>query len=174
LLLTEYDVQLLNLVYSIIALHGPFYGTGMHFRDITRSDAAIALRDWYICEVLIGPLSGLVRTSVGIFLLQITPVNIYRIIIYSNLVVVWIMSFVFLFTTMFQCSPVPFFWERVLGLAGTCLDDSVIPNMAIAQSVVNGISDLVLAILPIFLLWNIQMKRQRKVSVAVLLSLGIL
>jgi hypothetical protein len=79
------------------------------------------------------------------------------------------------FTLLFQCIPIQYFWKRVyLTTPGTCLSNNVEAGMAYTQAILSAISDFILGALPIWIVWNVQMPRRLKVSVAALLGIGIL
>lgn len=115
-----------------------------------------------------------VRLSIAVFLLRICVKSIYKIIIYATLGMVIAYSIFYCFLVIFQCSPVSFFWGQYEGMAGSCIGPAIIPNASIVHSVVNFIADWVFCLLPIALIWNLQMNMRTKVSVATLLSLGLL
>ena len=57
---------------------------------------------------------------------------------------------------------------------GSCIDKDSIPDAAIAHSVVSFLGDWILGLMPIVLLWDLQMNLRTKVSVIIVLSLGLL
>jgi hypothetical protein len=86
-----------------------------------------------------------------------------------------VFSIAIIFVFAFQCQPSSFFWTRFLGNEnGTCLPPVVIADMTYAHGAITTWSDWTLGILPIFLVWNLNMNPRTKVSVALILSLGAL
>jgi hypothetical protein len=83
-------------------------------------------------------------------------------------------SIAFLFVIIFQCYPVSYFWTRFLGESGTCIPATVVADMTYAHAAIITWSDWTLGILPIFLVWNLNMNPRTKVSVALILGLGAL
>ncbi|KAH8424263.1 uncharacterized protein LDX57_013057 [Aspergillus melleus] len=76
-----------------------------------------------------------------------------------------------------QCQPVEYFWHRAkayLGanVTGTCLDVDYLIAIAYLYSVVATICDFILGLLPIALVWNLQMNMRTKAALAGILSLG--
>lgn len=120
-----------------------------------------------------GPVSAMVRTSVALFLLRVSVERVHRWIIITNLTIYWIISAVFLTFVTFQCNPPNYFYDQVLGLKGSCMDIDVIPNVTIVHSVIGAVCDIVFALLPIAMLWNVQLNKRAKVVVAVLLGMGM-
>ncbi len=91
-----------------------------------------------------------------------------------SLALVWLITFVFFFVTLFQCSPPSHFWEQVFQKPGSCGNQDVVPATGIALSVVNAVCDFVLALLPITMIWDVQLNMRTKLTVAALLSMGVL
>ena len=149
-------------------------GTGKHVGSISLEEGELSLRAWYICEVMYSPITVLVRTSICLSLLRIATRPLYRWIIYVNLIVVWIISLVFCFIMVFQCSPISHFWEQLEGKPGQCINPNIVPDATVAHSCVSAVSDWIIGLLPIALLWNVQLNRRTKATVAILLSMGML
>jgi hypothetical protein len=149
-------------------------GTGKHVTQFTIPEAVISLRAWYLCEVLYSPITVAIRTSICVFLLRIATNKVHRWILYVNLGVIWIVSIAFFFVMALQCDPPNYFWEQLLGAKGKCIDINVVPDATIAHSIISALSDWVVGLLPIALLWNVQLNRRTKVTVALLLSMGVM
>lgn len=80
----------------------------------------------------------------------------------------------YFFLIIFQCSPVSFFWGQYEGDTGICINPAAVPNASIAHSVLSFTADWILGLLPIFLIYDLQMNLRTKISVAGVLSLGLL
>ncbi|KAG7142001.1 hypothetical protein HYQ45_018794 [Verticillium longisporum] len=166
--------KLIYLVYGAVALDGIRNGaTGKSLAELKIDDAAVSLRAWYICEVLYAPTTLAIRASVCVLLLRLASNKIHRWIIWINLAVVSVVSIAFFFLLVFQCSPVHFFWRQLYGIQGTCIDRNIVPYATIAHSVISALSDWCLGLLPIALLWNVDINRRTKVIIAILLSMGM-
>ncbi|RYP48653.1 hypothetical protein DL768_005497 [Monosporascus sp. mg162] len=86
-----------------------------------------------------------------------------------------------MFTTMnliaglyiiFQCSPVSAAWDtQVIENGGKCNDAHILADIYYATTAVNIVTDWVTAFMPIPILWNVQMNRNSKASVAFILGL---
>lgn len=83
-----------------------------------------------------------------------------------------IVGFLFFFFSIFQCKPVDFFWDRTTK-QGTCLDPDILLGIVYLYTVMAAISDFTLGLLPIFMIWNLQMRLRTKFSLAIILGLGI-
>jgi hypothetical protein len=151
-------------------------GTGKHTSELTADGVAIALRAWYLCEVLYAPISALIRTSIALFLLRLVVVKWHIWIIRINLVVIWVISLVYFFLMTLQCRPPSYFWEgpsQKPGAIGSCMDHNIVPTATVAHSIISAMSDWVLGLLPVAILWNVTLNRRTKAGVALLLSMGL-
>jgi hypothetical protein len=153
---------------------GVHYGTGQHTAGIPPDDLPIALKNWWACEPLYVFTGMFLKASIAVFLLRLCVVEIQRYIIYAVVGLTQIYSVVFFFIFVFQCSPSSYFWTRFAPVPGVgyCIDASIPTNFFIGYSAIACLTDWTLALLPIFLVKNLQMNKQTKISVALILSVG--
>lgn len=98
----------------------------------------------------------------------------------SQLVVIWVVIVTFgvftlyyLFLMILQCHPLSYFWTQYgHGNTGACIPPVVILVSTYAHAGLSTIADWTLGILPIFLVWNLNMNPRTKLSVALILALG--
>jgi hypothetical protein len=145
----------------------------------TPDNIAGALRNLLIAESFFCIACTLLRVSIGLQLWIIIRTQhrrqTQRYIIFSVVSVIAVFGIAWFFTLLFQCRPIQYFWRRVYETTpGTCLSNNVEAGMAYTQAILCAISDLVLGALPIWIVWDIQMPRRLKVSVAALLGIGVL
>ncbi|KAI5923013.1 hypothetical protein F4810DRAFT_234277 [Camillea tinctor] len=111
-----------------------------------------------------------VKISIGLVLLRINIRRSITIILIILMVFVTISTLVIVLILVLQCRPLSLYW----GVGkGTCLNWETIIQTAIALSVCGIISQCLLSLLPIPMLWNVQISRFEKVSISALLGLGI-
>jgi len=89
-------------------------------------------------------------------------------IVVSLNIIMWLCA-AFLFL---QCSPVEKAW--LLETPGTCWNNRITIGYSIFAGVYSALMDFILALLPWFLVWRLQMKRREKLGVALAMSLGVL
>lgn len=112
------------------------------------------------------------KTSIGFFLLRVTVEQIYIWIIYSAMAITVVTGIVFFFVTVLQCSPVSYFWGRAVGAHGQCLDMEIIIGLTYFYSAVSALCDFTFGLLPIVMLWNLNMSRSTKIAIAPILSMA--
>lgn len=71
-----------------------------------------------------------------------------------------------------QCRPSAYFWTRFTGGKGTCLNPKIVVDATYVYSAISCAGDWTLGILPIFVVWNLQMNARTKLSVALILAMG--
>ncbi|KAK6078740.1 integral membrane protein [Seiridium cupressi] len=178
-------LMLVSLVRSLISLLNAKWisdivllgGTGKHTSELTPDGIEVALRAWYLCEVLYAPLSAIIRTSIALFVLRLASKRWQIWTITINLAIVWLVSITYFFLMALQCLPPNDFWQgpvRAPGVTGACINHDVVPIATVVHSSVSAVSDWVLGLLPIAMLWNIAINRRTKFSIAVLLSMGFI
>jgi hypothetical protein len=78
----------------------------------------------------------------------------------------------FFFIFVFQCIPTEYFWTRYTGGTGSCLDTSIVVAATYGYSAISCVGDLIFALLPVSLVWSLQMSGKEKIAVAAILALG--
>ncbi|KAL2153733.1 hypothetical protein VTH82DRAFT_4888 [Thermothelomyces myriococcoides] len=130
---------------------------GLHLNFVTQPLCLIAL-----C---------LTKVSVGFFLLRLTPSPRSRWIVIGTMVFTVLSATGNLLAVFFQCQPLARTWDP--SVEGTCLPPSNLKFAAFFNSSVAALTDVIFALLPIPLLWNVQMNWKVKSAVTAILSLGI-
>lgn len=69
-----------------------------------------------------------------------------------------------------QCRPLPFAWGEG---TGTCMDPRILGDTGFAISAMDIISSFLYATIPIFLLRGVQLTLKMKISIVILLGLGV-
>ncbi|KAK4099230.1 hypothetical protein N658DRAFT_171645 [Parathielavia hyrcaniae] len=111
------------------------------------------------------------KVSVGLFLLRLTPSPKFRYFV-IGMIVFTIMSHTGnLLTVFFQCRPLALAWDH--SVEGECLPPTHLKFAAFFNSAVAALTDVVFALLPVPILWNVQMNWKVKSAVAAILSLGV-
>ncbi|EGU89403.1 hypothetical protein FOXB_00079 [Fusarium oxysporum f. sp. conglutinans Fo5176] len=176
-----YTAQVIIIVRGIVD-----GGIGQHADDISGVEIVKGFQTWYFGELIYAVLSCFTKTSVVLYLHRLyigepskgAIVNkpILRISLIACLVCVWATSIVFFLTSIFQCSPVGYYWEQFKHPVrpGTC-SKSIVTIAGIVLSVVLALSDWTLAlVVPIMSLWKSWLPWQTKAAIHALTSLGVL
>ncbi|EOD52135.1 putative cation-transporting atpase 4 protein [Neofusicoccum parvum UCRNP2] len=111
-----------------------------------------------------------IKSAICVALLRITQERKYRYPLWGIMLLATIAAIVTIVAVLAQCHPISATWDKSLG---TCIDPSVITNVSYFISSVSIVTDWSCAILPVFILWNVQLRFRIKASVAAILALGV-
>lgn len=129
---------------------------------------------WFFGELLYTVTTVLLRLSIAVFLLKICVKRVHKYMIYGTMIMVIVFSIFYFFLAIFQCQPTSYFWGQYAGEEGHCIDKAIFPDATFAHSAVSATADFVLGILPVSIIWDLKMNFRTKVSVGVVLSLGVM
>ena len=115
--------------------------------------------------------SVFIKTSICMTLIRLSVQRRYTYFLYGIVVVTILTTFVTLISVWIQCRPLAASWGEV---KGECMDVGVLITLTYVVSGLNIATDWFCALLPIPLLWNVQLNRNAKLSVGVILGLGAL
>lgn len=111
------------------------------------------------------------KISIGYFLLRITVRRIDLLIIYGVMVVTVLTGIIFFFLTLFQCWPVEFFWDKTIE-GGSCIDINVIVTATYVYSAFSVVCDFTFALLPIVLIWKLNMNTRTKMALVPIMTMA--
>lgn len=135
--------------------------------------ASVLAQWWWLGQMLYLWASAVAKISITIALLRLTVKRVHRIILWANIGIVISIGLMFWLVLLLDCHPISYFWNRVdPRYSGTCLPVQILLDIAYLYSALTIICDLTLGILPIFLIWTLQMNRRTKIAVGGILSLG--
>lgn len=131
-----------------------------------------ALKLFYVDESFYITILALTKISVLFFLLRIFPQRGFRCACYGVMAWVATSGLVFLLLQINQCRPVQYVWEGWLGNFGPhyCINVNALAYTAGAFSIAQ---DFAILVLPLPLLWKLNMAWKYKAEIVVTMSLGI-
>ncbi|KAG8673888.1 hypothetical protein FPOAC1_007207 [Fusarium poae] len=182
-----YMSVLLYISQAILIVRGIVGGgIGQHADNLNEAEVVKGFQTWYFGELLYAALSCSVKTSLVVYLRRVYVVNSpsLKIILNLCLVCIWATSTAFFFASIFQCSPVGYYWGQFRRptvpersdktiVRGKC-HKNIVPIAGIVLSIVLAISDWVLALVPIMSLWKGSLPWKTKFGIQALASLGVL
>lgn len=126
----------------------------------------------FYCEELVYFVSTVVlKVSIAVMLLRLAQNRYHRYL------VLWTIGFnvlcgpVLFFVATFQCWPIARSWD--ISVKGTCISRPVFTDLIYASAAISLVTDGIFAILPTFLIKPLQMDRRIKISLSLILGLGI-
>ncbi|KAF1814766.1 hypothetical protein P152DRAFT_391370 [Eremomyces bilateralis CBS 781.70] len=148
------------------------HGGGRHHADLSRDQIREGLKDWYFSEIFYVLNSSFLRLALAAFLLRVAVKKVHRKFIYTLMTIQIVFNVSYLFISIFTCFPPSFFWNHLMGAKGTCIDAGINKGMTYAQASIAAATDWAFALLPVAMLWDLQMRRKKKIAVGVLMGIG--
>jgi hypothetical protein len=112
-------------------------------------------------------------------LLRFTVSRVHKIILYTVIGVTSVIDIVFWFLLTLQCQPVSYFWKRaqltmnpMADIHGSCINLNRIIAMAYVYSAAAAACDFTLGLLPVWIVWKLQMNKRTKAALASILGMG--
>ncbi|KAM0115571.1 hypothetical protein ACP6JC_007860 [Aspergillus fumigatus] len=163
--------QALNILFALCGITGSLYGMGRKLEHVEQFSTALFW--WWLGQTSYVVTCVVAKISIAVALLRLTVTKMHTMLLWTVIGVTIVVGLVFWFVLTLQCKPVSYFWNRLSpGAKGTCLDVDTIIGIAYLYSVTATLCDFVLGLLPISLVWKLQMTRKTKIALAAILSLG--
>ena len=164
--------QVLFAFFIAFEITGVCHGTGQHVTNLPPVEIPVALKWWWACEPVYVLANMALKFSIAIFLLRIAVAKVHKIIIWTTVAICEIYSTFYFFLFVLQCRPSAYFWTRYTGGSGTCINPTITVNATYGYSAISCATDWTLSIIPVFLVWNLQMNPRTKAVVAMILAVG--
>ncbi|UKZ74686.1 hypothetical protein TrVFT333_002356 [Trichoderma virens FT-333] len=158
------------ILFVSSALSGVHYGTGRHYWDLTNDGISTALKWWYFCYIWYCLTMIATKLSVGYFLLRLMIRPVEKLIVYGVMLVTVLTGILFFFVTMLQCMPLSYFWNK--NQSGHCINIEVIIVITYVYSSFSVICDFTFALLPIYIIWGLNMKKVNKVVLIPIMAMA--
>ncbi|KAK2001709.1 integral membrane protein [Colletotrichum falcatum] len=154
---------------------GTCWGLGAHDDHIPEGQLVYyqisVKQDMFWSEVVYFTSTVMTKLSMAIMIVRLSTTKVYAYIIWGNMAVLGVNLTVCMAVWLASCTPIPALWNEKLGYCS-------IPNgwahVAYAGTVVLALVDWTCAITPFFLIQGLQMPKRRKISLQLILSLGII
>ncbi|KAL8795389.1 MAG: hypothetical protein Q9195_002130 [Heterodermia aff. obscurata] len=162
----------LAVICSSIVTADVYHGGGRHYATLSPVNQLLAVKLDWISQPFAIFTCGTGKISVAFLILRIMAKNKYRewflYVLIALLVIINAICVGFIFG---QCSPARKLWDQ--SAPGTCLDPSIQRDVAFFQSSFSTFTDFVLAIFPLIIIWNLQMRPVVKLGMGCAMSLGL-
>ena len=148
------------------------YGFGRHKAELTQWQYIEFMKYSYGEWIQTFQTLMFTKISICFFLLRI-PVE-RRLIrpIQGAAAALIISNIVLTLLWIFQCHPIDSAWNKQT--PGSCFTDGQLQRIIISQALISIISDVMLALFPIVLLWNVQIAPRIKIGLCALMALGLM
>ncbi|KAL3476017.1 hypothetical protein BJX99DRAFT_270827 [Aspergillus californicus] len=148
-------------------------GTGRHMEDLSHSQQILSAKYQLLSQGFHVMSTNWGKVSVALFLIRIiSAVKQHKMVMYAGIVILSVINLVAVYTIYAQCTPTAKIWDY--SIKGTCWPVNAQRNYAYFQGSVSALSDLLLAIYPLFTIQKLQMATNVKFGLGFVLSLGVI
>ncbi|KAJ5483430.1 hypothetical protein N7530_002676 [Penicillium desertorum] len=146
------------------------YGAGRHVVYV-QDTAVTAMHLNYATQGIYMWAIGLVKISIGLFLLRFAPRKGYKVFIWVVIVLMTLYTAICFLTLIFQCQDIRSNWDS--SVKSKCFTPKQLLTLSYTNTALNILTDLIFAVLPVFMLRHLQVNRRVKASLICILGLGI-
>ncbi|KAF4636968.1 hypothetical protein G7Y89_g1108 [Cudoniella acicularis] len=163
----------LSLVSELMVIPDVYYGAGRHAVYITDpKKLSYGLYLNFISQPFFLVAVVLVKVSVGLFLLRLTPARFFHRFIWCMQAFMATYTTIALCTILTQCRPLSVIWDPTVKEA-VCFSPMGLRACAYFNAACGITADLVFALLPIPILWKVKINSRVKLALCFILSLGL-
>ncbi|KAF8463422.1 hypothetical protein BDZ91DRAFT_682723 [Kalaharituber pfeilii] len=160
-----------SITLNAVSIAMVSYGAGRHATTIPPADFIKGLKLNLITQLLNLVSILFVKLSICFFLARLAPAPIYNRLCYGTAIFMTIYTIACEFTIAFQCVPMGKIWNRAI--EGTCFSISTLQGLSYTYSAVNILTDFFLVILPVPMIWTLQIPTRQKAVLTMVLALGL-
>ncbi|EFQ97744.1 integral membrane protein [Nannizzia gypsea CBS 118893] len=170
LILIALALALGNSIFLSISTH---YGLGTHMTELSKEQIMYTVKWVFLCEFFSIMSPCVSRIAYASLLLSILPPMKWRSkVLWALIWIQFVVDVVCVVISFSQCQPLNKFWDR--SVPGNCWSPVVQQNIGFFQGSVCSLVDLVLAIFPASIFWNLNMELKKKISLSLLMGLGVI
>ncbi|EPE25197.1 hypothetical protein GLAREA_11778 [Glarea lozoyensis ATCC 20868] len=149
------------------------HGIGMNSDAIPFAETIKQLHWNFFHSIIVTVGISFIKLSIAFFLLRLVPSKKYKMFLYCTIAFLAAFLLTSAFTIIFACLPVRANWDLVLAKTAKCYSKDTFTAIGLFNSSINIITDVLFATLPIPMVWNLQVNMRTKLSLVVILSLGL-
>ncbi|GAQ08689.1 hypothetical protein ALT_6010 [Aspergillus lentulus] len=162
-----------NIGFGTCTILGATFGMGkklVHFEDSPQNFRKAMLCFW-LGQLFYVVTSVLVRLSITVTLVRLTVDNLHRSILGAATILSIVAGTIFFFFTIFECTPVDYYWNRMTE-EGHCMNMDSLLGIVYMYSAAAAVCDFTIGLLPAFMIGRLKMDRHTKMAVIGILSIG--
>ncbi|CAG7995021.1 unnamed protein product [Penicillium olsonii] len=164
--------QIINFGLSITIMIGSKYGIGKHALAIKESDTVPMLKCIWVTRILYTLAMGLVKMSLLWFYLRLDPRKFMRWSVFSVMFINVGLSLASFFGALVGCTPPSLFWTNPT--SSRCMAMETSQRFYEINGILNIVTDILIYLLPVPMLWGLQLNWRKKGAIMGVFGLGIL
>lgn len=114
------------------------------------------------------------KLSICFFLLRLPVERRYIRPIQVSIVILIVSNIIITLLWIFQCWPISQAWTKDIDQHSNCMTNAQLLRIIISQAIISIISDFMLSLFPIVILWKVQISVRIKVGLCSLMGLGLM
>ncbi|UPX14995.1 uncharacterized protein EKO05_0005463 [Ascochyta rabiei] len=161
----------LLITVSIIILEMSLKGFGLHYWDVPTSNAVELLKLFYVCQMLYVAVQVFSKVAILALYLRLFPdfITWFRWSVRGMITFMFVHGLAFFFLVVFQCWPIRSIWDKTV-IDAKCLPVSAV--IGFTGAALSIVEDIIILLLPLPLIWKLQMSTRKKIGVILLISVG--
>ncbi|GIK00943.1 hypothetical protein Aspvir_004973 [Aspergillus viridinutans] len=162
-----------NIGFGTCTILGATFGMGkklVYFEE-SMGNFRNAMLCFWLGQLFYVVTSVIVRLSITITLVRLTVDNLHRSILSAATVLSVVAGTIFFFFTIFECTPVTYYWNRMTE-DGHCMNMDGLLGIVYMYSAAAAVCDFTIGLLPAFMIGRLKMDRRTKTAVIGILSIG--
>ncbi|KAF2997086.1 hypothetical protein E8E13_003086 [Curvularia kusanoi] len=161
----------LLIMVSVIILEMSLKGFGLHYWNVETVHAVALLKLFYVCQMLYVAVQIFAKIAILALYSRLFPATIhwFRWSVRGMVAFMYIHGLVFFFLIVFQCLPIQAIWNKRIENA-RCLPVSTAVGFTGAGLTIA--EDIIILLLPLPMIWKLQMDTRKKIGVIFLISVG--
>ncbi|KAL8962232.1 MAG: hypothetical protein Q9193_001338 [Seirophora villosa] len=172
-----WDDAMMLLTQAITAVGKGFitveiiYGLGQHRSALSADAYTKFLKYYYLDTAQFFIALATCKISICLFLLRFSQFDKLKRILWALIGFLLISHLVLFLLVVLQCSPIHKVW--VMDAPGRCFSKQSVMDINLIQAVFSFLTDFICAAFPVYLLRNLNIRRQSYIALCVLMGLGI-
>lgn len=181
----------LIIIFALVVVYGQLaasilsmvHGAGLHQVRVQKEDSHpphglfIVFINYWLVLVLWAPGVACIKISILIFYRRMFLVNQrwFKVALWVNWLYALGLGIAATFVFIVQCQPINYYWLRFINFYGMKAPEGhCLPQMAhlVVPQILNTFSDVVILLLPVPIIWGLQIEMQRKVPILLIFLLG--
>lgn len=144
------------------------HGYGRHAKSLTHTEITLALKWFYIAQILYKVIVALYRISFLCLYLRIFIDKTFRLLCKIGITFTALCNIAFILVTIFQCLPVTAIWDKTVKHA-TCIDSKA---FWFSYAMINIVSDVTILALPIPQILKLHLSWRTKLELIAVFMMG--
>ncbi|TKA83957.1 hypothetical protein B0A55_00238 [Friedmanniomyces simplex] len=160
----------LSIVLSALSIEGVRHGKGRHIWYLDDSQTATIGKLSWINQIVLFCAICLIKISVCLLVLRIKNTKGLRYFLYAVMALLVVTTIIPIIALCIECRPIEGFWHRTIG---HCHSPDFRIYSIYLQAAYSVLTDLLCSLLPILIVWNLQLALNKKVGVCVVMGMGL-